>query len=170
MKNEDWVRSLAEKPHDADLRRVYADWLEDQNAPAEQIAEQRLTAEQLSALFALPGIRVEEDRKRPEGMFMVEDGQTGVRYGLNPTTGYVRRYTRIQRMAYDHKTRQRVARFEWRSEALNPPHKAGETRQAGDPMTMRKIYSLAEQVAIVLRAIERARKKLSKQGEAPTEV
>ena len=29
MTNEDWERSLGEKPFDADLRRVYADWLEE---------------------------------------------------------------------------------------------------------------------------------------------
>jgi hypothetical protein len=166
--NEDWERSLAEKPFDADLRRVHADWLEDQNAPAEQIAEARRTAETLAKLLGLEQIRPEEDRKRSDGALVVADDQTGLRYAFNPQSGYVRRYTRVKRRFYNHVTRQHEERAEWRSEAINPPYRKGEPRVAGDPLTMRKVYSLAEQIDIVLRAIERARKKLARKSDTAT--
>ena len=163
MTRDDWERALAEKPHDADLRKVHADWLEDHSAPAEEVAEQRRTGEVLAQLFALPGIVLDETSRRGEGGWRIADEQTGLHYGFNATTGYIRRFTRMKRRLYDRTTGALVQNPGWRSDAINPPWREGDVRKPDDPVTMRKVHSLAEQVEIVLRAIERSRKRKAKE-------
>lgn len=164
MTRADWERSLAENPHDADLRKVYADWLEDHSAPAEEVAEQRQTGEVLAQLFALPGITLDKTSRQGEGGWRIADEQTGLHYGLNATTGYIRRFTRTLRRKYDRATSAWVQQPEWRGDAINPPWREGDVRKPDDPITMRKVHSLAEQVEIVLRAIERSRKRKAKEA------